>query len=297
MRPIPTSFHLGPLQVHTYGIGLAIAFWFGYRYFEYRLKKRGFPVEWVGSMFLWVIVSAILGARAMHVLSDLGYYSSHPGQILAIWQGGLSSFGGLIAAVPVAIYIVRKRCPELGVLEGLDIVAPVLMAAWAIGRLLGPQLMVRGGGHPTEQWFGMYYDGQDGKRLPVPIFQALEDTFVYVVLILTEKRLQHWPDGSSRLTHPAGIVTGIAMILWGAERALDEHLWLGEAGALGSQLVQLAGVLLVIGGVWILILSSKRWTTWLGEHSSEDDVLAAGVTLPSSELGQNSSEGQDSSEG
>ncbi len=263
MHPVPTSFHLGPLEIHTYGIGLAITFWFAYRYFEHRLKKRGFPIDWVGSMFVWVIVSAILGARAMHVVSDLGYYSSHPAQIFAIWQGGLSSFGGLLAAVPVAIVIVKKRCPELGVLEGLDIVAPVLMIAWAVGRLLGPQLMVRGGGHPTDQWFGMYYDGQDGKRLPVPIFQALEDTFVYLVLILTEKKLDRWPNGTPRLGHPAGVITGMAMILWGIERTLDEHLWLGEAGALGSQLVQLAGIALVIGGVWILVVSIRRWRQWL----------------------------------
>ena len=42
------------------------------------------------------------------------------------------------------------------------------------------------------------------------------------------------------------------MILWGIERSLDEHLWLGEDGRLGSDLVQLAGVLLVIGGAVIL---------------------------------------------
>ena len=43
------------------------------------------------------------------------------------------------------------------------------------------------------------------------------------------------------------------MVLWGIERSLDEHLWLGEDGRLGSDLVQLAGVLLVIGGAVILV--------------------------------------------
>ena len=38
------------------------------------------------------------------------------------------------------------------------------------------------------------------------------------------------------------------MVLWGIERSLDEHLWLGEDGRLGSDLVQVAGVLLVVGG-------------------------------------------------
>jgi phosphatidylglycerol:prolipoprotein diacylglycerol transferase len=268
MRPIPTSFHLGPLQIHTYGIGLALTFWFAYRYFEHRLRKRGFETEWVASLFIWVIASAIVGARAMHVLSNLGYYSAHPSQIFAIWQGGLSSFGGLLLAVPTAIVIARRRCPQLGVLQGLDIVAPVLMAAWALGRLLGPQLMIAGGGHATNQWFGMYYDGQIGKRLPVPLFQAAEDFTVYVVLILTERRLDRRAGDADRSTTPAGIVTSIGMILWGIERTLDERLWLGQDGALGSQLVQLAGVALVLGGIALLVVSVRRWRSWAPRQSA-----------------------------
>ena len=269
MRPIPTSFHLGPLEIHTYGIGLALTFWFAYRYFEYRLQKRGYPTDWVATMFIWVIVSAILGARAMHVLSNLSFYSANPGDIFAIWHGGLSSFGGLIVAVPVALVIAHKKCPQLSVLRGLDIVAPVLMAAWAMGRLLGPQLMVAGGGHATTQWFGMYYDGHVGKRLPVPLFQAAEDLFVFAILILVERKLDKNPDGSRRLNYPAGIVTAVAMILWGIERTLDEHLWLGQDGKLGSMLVQLAGIGLAIGGIAILITTLKKWKHYdeITEHA------------------------------
>ena len=42
MKPIPVAFHIGPLQVHTYGIGLAVTFWFGFVYFERRLRKNGY---------------------------------------------------------------------------------------------------------------------------------------------------------------------------------------------------------------------------------------------------------------
>ncbi|MEI8050105.1 MAG: prolipoprotein diacylglyceryl transferase family protein [Actinomycetes bacterium] len=271
MKPIPTSFHLGPLEIHTYGVGLAITFWFAYRYFERRLQQRGYETEWVSSLFIWVIVSAVLGARAMHVVSNLSYYADHPSQIIAIWQGGLSSFGGLLAAVPVALVIAHRRCPQLGILRGLDIVAPVLMAAWAMGRLLGPQLMVAGGGHATNQWFGLYYDQQIGKRLPVPLFQAAEDFAVFCILIAIERYLSRNPDGSERVGYPAGIVTAVAMILWGIERALDERLWLGQDGQLGSLLVQIAGVLLVIGGTVLLGTTIKRWGSWTSrspDHSS-----------------------------
>jgi phosphatidylglycerol:prolipoprotein diacylglycerol transferase len=270
MKPIPVAFHIGPLEVHTYGIGLAITFYFAYRYFERRLERAGYRTDWVVGFFLWVIVTAIVGARALHVLTNLSYYTAHPIDVFAIWHGGLSSFGGLLFAIPTGIILIKRRCPELPITRVLDLVAPVLMAAWAMGRLLGPQLMVAGGGHPTHQWFGMYYSGQVGRRLPVPIFQSLEDFSVFVVLILIERRLNRWPDGKPRQGYPTGLVLGTGMVLWGIERFADEHLWLGEDGHLGSLLVQIAGIALAAGGVVLLIQSGRRWKRWLKEpHQGE----------------------------
>jgi prolipoprotein diacylglyceryltransferase len=268
MKPIPVVFHLGPLQVHTYGVGLAITFWFGFTYFERRLRREGYPTEWFVPVFLWIIGSAVVGARLVHVLSNLGFYSHNLGDILAIWHGGLSSFGGLLLAVPTGIILFRSRCPELPIGRALDLIAPVLLAAWAMGRLLGPQLMVAGGGHPTHQWFGMYYAGQAGKRLPVPIFQSIEDFSVFLILIALERRLNRWPDGTARAGYPTGGVLGVGMILWGIERSLDEHLWLGEDGHLGSLLVQIAGVLLVVGGGALLIRTRRQWAAWLRQHAA-----------------------------
>jgi phosphatidylglycerol:prolipoprotein diacylglycerol transferase len=281
MRPIPVAFHVWFLEVHTYGIGLALTFWFGLRYTERRLRNADYPWQWVTGMFVWVIVAAIVGARALHVLSNLSFYTHNPGQVVAIWQGGLSSFGGLLFAVPVAIVSTRRRCPELPPLRFADLMAPVLMACWGVGRLLGPQMMVAGGGHPTGQWFGMYYAGQAGKRLPVPIFQAMEDFAIFGILLLVERWLRlNDPaslgtvtstavpstagDGATgaRILPPAGIVLGVGMILWGIERFLDEHLWLGEDGHLGSLLVQIAGVALAVSGIVLLatrIRPLRRW--------------------------------------
>ncbi len=64
------------------------------------------------------------------------------------------------------------------------------------------------------------------------------------------------------------------MVLWGIERSLDEHLWLGEDGRLGSDLVQLAGVALVIGGAVILVRTRSRWKRWLLTHHAPDAVDA-----------------------
>jgi prolipoprotein diacylglyceryltransferase len=205
MRPIPVAFHIWFIEVHTYGIGLAITFWFALRYFERRVRNAGYPWEWITGMFLWVIVAAIVGARIMSVVPNWSQYSSDPLQVFAIWQGGLSSFGGLILAVPVGIISARRRCPSIPTIRLLDLVAPVLMAAWGIGRLLGPQLMVNGGGHATHQWFGMYYAGEVGKRLPVPIFQAAMDLSIFGILLLIER----WLRGQAPATSPRPATAGV----------------------------------------------------------------------------------------
>jgi phosphatidylglycerol:prolipoprotein diacylglycerol transferase len=284
MKPIPVAFHIGPLEVHTYGIGLALTFWFGFAYFERRLKRSGYRTDWLVPVFLWIILAAVVGARVLHVLTNTGYYSQHPADILAVWQGGLSSFGGLLFAVPTGIILTRRRCPELALGRALDLVAPVLMACWAMGRLLGPQLMVAGGGHPSHQWFAMYYAGQPGRRLPVPIFQALEDFAVFLILIAIERRLDRWPDRTRRIGYPSGVVIGTGMILWGIERSLDERLWLGEDGRLGSDLVQLAGVLLVVAGIVILIRARMRWREWLQTHHAGDPSQSI-ETAPDADIG------------
>ncbi len=285
MKPVPVAFHIGPLEVHTYGIGLAVTFWFAYRYFERRLRRHGYPTEWLVSLFLWVIVSAVVGARALHVLSNLGYYDHRPGDVLAIWQGGLSSFGGLLFAVPVAIVVTHRRCPGLPLPRALDLVAPVLAAAWSMGRLLGPQLMVAGGGHPTTQWFGMYYATQAGKRLPVPIFQAAEDFAIFVVLLLVERRLDRWPDGSPRAGYPCGVVIGTGMVLWGIERTVDQRLWLAYPDNLGSELVQVAGVLLVAAGVVVLVAARRHWRAWLQAGAPGGHLEPAGADDPGAGTG------------
>ena len=241
MRPIPVAFHIWFLEVHTYGIGLAITFWFGLRYLERRLRRSGYPWQWVTGMFLWVIVAAIVGARAMHVIANFGYYSNHPGQIIAIWQGGLSSFGGLIAAIPVGIISARRRCPQIPIGRLADLVAPVLIASWSLGRLLGPQLMRAGGGHPTHQWFGMYYAGQVGKRLPVPIFQAAL-TFAVLLIVWQVERYARRHD----LAH--GLVIAVAAGFWGLNRSIEEHLWLAYPGHAGALAVQAIGLVLCAAG-------------------------------------------------
>ncbi len=259
MEPIPVIIHLGPLSIHTYGIGLAFTFAFAAWYLRKRLERAGLPTDWVTSFVIKIVVAALIGARAMHVVANLDFYRDHPSEVLSIWHGGLSSFGGLLIAVPVGLYAAKKACPGLSTLRGLDLVAPVLLASWAVGRVLGPQLMVAGGGHPSTAWFAMHYAGQVGGRVPVPLIQAAEDALSFVVVLLFERRLERSELAIHTGSHPFGAVTALAMVLWGTSRSLDEFYLLDGGTNLGSALVIGAGVLLITGGVALGVSTRLRW--------------------------------------
>ena len=257
MRPIPIVFHLGPLQVHTYGIGLALTFWFSLWYMRRRFDAIGLPSEWLNRAFLWVVGASIIGARAVHVIANFSYYRTDPAGIFTVWHGGLSSFGGLLLGVPTGVWFKRKYLPALGTIAALDIAAPVLMAAWTLGRLLGPQVMIDGGGHPTTAWYGLRYactvgkygclpNGISVREIPVPVFQAAECFVIFLILRWIEERTGR---------RPTGIVLAAFAAFWGVARFNDEFLWLARPRLWDA--VEVTGIVLAVAGwatmAWLLL--------------------------------------------
>jgi phosphatidylglycerol---prolipoprotein diacylglyceryl transferase len=241
---VPTSFHLGPLVFHTYGFGLAIAAYVCFLYARKRLARAEFNVAPFGKFAFALIIAGLLGARIANIATNWGYYSDHPARWIAVWQGGLASFGGIALALPVGLFLQRRWWPGSSVARFTDALVPALIAGWALGRVLGPQFMVNGGGHLTHQWFGIHYAGQVGKRVPVPLIQGAEDALLWLVLLAIEHRRPH---------RRVGVITGVAMIVWGLVRATDERLLLGQESHSGSLGVQIAGVVLALVGAVLLV--------------------------------------------
>jgi len=249
VSPFPTSFHIGPLVFHLYGFGLAIAAYVCFLYARRRLERANFNVEPFGRYALALIVSGLIGARLAHVATNWSDYSGHPVRWIEVWQGGLASFGGLALAIPVALYFQRRWWPDTSLARFSDAVVPALIAGWALGRVLGPQFMVDGGGHLTHQWFGLRYAGQSGRRVPVPLIQGAEDCLLWLALLGLQRR---------RVAQRAGVLTGTGMLIWGLVRALDERLLLGQHSHSGSLGVQIAGVALALAGAVVLVVQLTR---------------------------------------
>ena len=247
MTGFPTSFHLGPLIFHTYGFGLAIAAYVAYLYARRRLARAGFDVKPFSKYTVWLLVSGLVGARVANIATNWNYYDGHPGRWVAVWQGGLASFGGIAFALVVGLILQRRWWPGTRLAAFSDAMVPALIAGWAIGRFLGPQFMVDGGGHLTHQWFGLHYHGEIGKRVPVPLIQGLEDGLLWLLLVTLER---------TRLKQTVGVITAVGMIVWGLVRATDERLLLGQESHSGSLGVQAAGLALALAGVLTL---ARHW--------------------------------------
>lgn len=247
MSAFPTALRLGPLTFHVYGFGLALAAYAAYWYARSRFQRRGIDLQPFARYAAALVVSGLMGARVAHLATNWSYYSGHPGRWLALWQGGLSSFGGIALALPVGLLLQRRWWPTTSTSRFSDALVPALVAGWAIGRVLGPQFMVNGGGHLTQQWFGLHYAGQAGRRVPVPLIQGGEDGLLWLALVGLER---------GRLFGRPGLVTGTAMVVWGVVRALDEHLLLGQQSHAGSLGVQVAGLLLALAGGVVLLRSA-----------------------------------------
>lgn len=251
MTALPSAFHLGPLTFHVYGLGLAIAAYVTFAYAQRRLRTAGVDVTLFGRLATILVISGLIGARVANILTNWSYYDGHPGRWLAVWQGGLASFGGLVVAVPVGLWWLHRSWPDVRWVTVSDALVVAIIAGWALGRVLGPQFMVGGGGHVTSQWWGMTYHGQVGRRVPVPLIQGCEDGALWCALLALEARWHR---------RYAGQLTAVGMMVWGLVRSLDEHWLLGGGSNAGSLGVEVAGLGLALGGValWIYVLRTAR---------------------------------------
>jgi phosphatidylglycerol---prolipoprotein diacylglyceryl transferase len=63
----PEIFQLGPFSVRWYGFLFASGFLLGYYIGEKMLKSENVSQKWIDSLFFYIIIATIVGARLGHV--------------------------------------------------------------------------------------------------------------------------------------------------------------------------------------------------------------------------------------
>src|SRR5260370_5673559 len=124
-NPMP---YLGPVPINSYGITFAIALFTARSLVVQWASKYGFSTDSIDRLFMWIL--AVAGARLYYsVQNDFSFYLAHPWRMLAIWEGGLAFFGGLIGGIGVAYLCFRRDGFDFA--RGGDLFAPAIPIAGA----------------------------------------------------------------------------------------------------------------------------------------------------------------------
>ena len=126
------AIELGPLTVHYYGIAITIGVLVAITVLRRRYAALGGNPDLADRVAIWAVVTGLVGARLGHVLPRLERFGEDPLSMLAIWEGGLAYFGGLLAGAVAAVLLVRRwggHVPSFA-----DATAPVIPIAQAFGR-------------------------------------------------------------------------------------------------------------------------------------------------------------------
>jgi prolipoprotein diacylglyceryl transferase len=211
--PPSNAIHIGPLQLRAYGLSIALgviaAVWIAQR----RWAQRGGDPSDISRLALWSVLAGIAGARLYHVITDNQRFNGRWLHAFAVWEGGLGIPGGLIAGVLTGVVVARRR--GLPVAQLLDVVAPAIPVAQAIGRL-GNWFNQELFGRPTELPWGLRIDPPNRPRgfedvatyHPTFLYEALWNLALAGLLLLYERRRPGAPPGRLFALYVGGYALG-----------------------------------------------------------------------------------------
>jgi phosphatidylglycerol:prolipoprotein diacylglycerol transferase len=250
----PVALQLGPLSIHWYGLmylaGFMTFLWLGRKRIT-TLNNPQINAKLLDDLLFYGVLGVILGGRLGYVLFyKAGYYSAHPLEIFAVWQGGMSFHGGFLGVLMAMAWFAHKH--QLRWLQLTDFIAPLVPPGLAFGRL-GNFINGELWGRPTDVPWAMVFPKVDNlPRHPSELYEfALEGVLLFTLLWLY-----------ARKPRPVGAVSGLFLIGYGSFRFLVEFTrepddFLGLL-SLGMSMGQWLSLPMVIAGVILMVLSYRR---------------------------------------
>lgn len=213
----PEIFSIGPLSIRWYGLLFASGFLIGYYIGERMFRSENVPQKWIDSLFFYIIIATIVGARLGHVFFyGWEYYSQNPSEIIKVWHGGLASHGGALGII-VAMLLYSKIVTKRNVLWTIDriVVPTALVGAFIrLGNLMNSEIY----GIQTSLPWGFIFErnGETVPRHPTQIYEALAYLLAFAILMFL-----YW---RTRSKYKQGLLTGAFFILIFTPRFLIEFI-------------------------------------------------------------------------
>ena len=272
------SFSIGPMEIHFYGLIIALGLLLAVIYACRRSKQFGLKEDDILDGVLWVTPFAILCARLYYCIFSWSDYASDPLSVLYIWEGGLAIYGGVLgAAIGVAVFCKAKK-----------IKLPALLDLVCLGFLIG-QCLGRWGNFFNREAFGaetecflrmgLYstFTQSTTYHHPTFLYESLWNLTGFLVLHFLSKKRQY--DGQIALGYVAWYGLGRALI----EGLRTDSLYLGS-----FRVSQLLAAVSCVAAVGILV--------WMGMKKHDpanllvNQVAAAAEEEPAEEESEEKTE-------
>jgi phosphatidylglycerol:prolipoprotein diacylglycerol transferase len=244
----PRLFELGPITVYTYGVLLAAAYLLGLQLARIRARKRGLDQNRILDLGIYIIISALIGAKLLLLITDFKTFTANPRELLTLARSGGVFYGGLILAVAVALWYIRRI--GLPLWTTCDVFAPGIALGHVVGRF-GCLFAGCCFGKPTTKPWGITFTdpfaaANVGTPLGVPLhptqlYEAGAELIILLLLLATERKGRPF----------AGRTFWLYMLLYAISRFVIEFYRGDERGTVGmfstSQFISIVLAPLAIG--------------------------------------------------
>ncbi len=194
----PIAFVIGSLTIRWYGVMITVSIAISITVVYIESRRQGINTDDVLDIAIAAVIGGILGARIGWIMTspDVLWYLAHPLRIFAIWEGGLSYFGGILGGVVAANCLIRRR--RMGFWRMADIVAPLLALSFGIGKI-GCWLNGCCNGTATTSWLGVIFtnplsecDLLNQRIWPAQLFNSASGFLVFAVLFWVVRKRKHY---------------------------------------------------------------------------------------------------------
>ena len=258
----PVALRIGPPAVKWYGLAYVAGLLLGRFYVKALLQrarlwpsdKRPFAPEKVDDLLLYMTVGVLLGGRLGYVLCyQPRFFLTHPLEIAALWNGGMSFHGALLGSIAAIVLFARRVGAELW--SVMDLAAAATPMGLFFGRLAN---FINGelwGRPSTAPWAMVFPDAGDVARHPSQIYEALtEGLLLFAVL--------WWLTHRSQALHRPGVIAGTFLIGYGLARSFCEFFREPDAGHWFTVGPFTAGIFyslpMIVAGMLVIRAAIKR---------------------------------------
>ncbi len=247
----PASFQLFGRTVYFYGVLIALGFLLAILYCSRHAPEFGIRGEDIVDLALWLIPAGILGARLYFVAFRLSDFAGEPRRILAVWEGGLAIYGGVIAGILCIVLVCRRK--KIPVAAMLDLVVYGLLIGQIIGRW-GNFMNREAFGAPTSIFCRMGLTDPAGNTIcvhPTFLYESLWNLIGLLFLLWFQKTGRRRWDGQC---------AALYFFWYGLGRAWIEGLRTDSLmlGATGIRVSQLLSAVLAVAMAAVLLAQSRR---------------------------------------